>query len=122
MQAATELWKSIDRLIWSRTPQPRLPLPTHPFTVTTGDASALHFPEQHFWHYLHTFVISRIYIQRCNLAFARNPTPSYHTIIAEIVGAVKTDISDCISAAEPHGKGCKPPHPRKGLPNSAKFG
>jgi hypothetical protein len=96
---ACKLWKNIKHFIWSRA-LPALPFPTHPFTLTTGDASSnTSIPKLHFWHYLHAFTISRLYIHRCNVVFSRNANPSHRTIIAEIIGAVKSDIADCIAAA-----------------------
>jgi hypothetical protein len=97
-QFAQEVWHHVRTKIWEPA-SPPLPFPTHPYTLTTGDASHLSIPARHFWTYLHALTVSRLYIARCNTVFGRGTAPHRISLIADIIGAVKTDIADCIAAA-----------------------
>ena len=95
---ARKIWKRIKNEIWTPATTARFPADTYSHTL--GDISHLpKNPSKFFWTVIHTCFASRLYIERCNVLFGKYANPSWQLIVCNVVGALKSDISDAISAS-----------------------
>jgi hypothetical protein len=91
------VWALIRRHLWVKALSS--PIPRDEYSLVTGDAFHLTpSPPRTFWNVLHTSTVSRIYIERCNLAYGRGEANLIKQS-ADVFGAVKSDIKEAIRAS-----------------------